>query len=107
MEKIKKHYFEQFENPELFTKIKFLEADKNYSGINFINGDFKRSAYNLLRFETLFKADTHFKRIHKRFIVNARMISKVNIDDRSVTLQCGTILPISRRKLKMAEAIKF
>ncbi len=101
MQELKKHYFVQFDDPELFNKIIFLEADKNYTKIHFINGESMRSAYNLLVFERLFNSDSKFKRIHKTFIINCRHVDKVDLQGRIVTLESGRELPISRRKLKL------
>jgi two-component system, LytTR family, response regulator len=106
MQDFKKHYFVQFDDPELFNKIIFLEADKNYTIIYFINGQSKRSAYNLLVFEKLFNSDSNFRRIHKTFIVNASHIDSVNFAERNLTLQTGKVLPISRRKLKMHKELQ-
>jgi DNA-binding LytR/AlgR family response regulator len=95
----KKHYLKQVISDFYIDKIKYFEADINYTMLYFQDGTVKRSAYSLKNFEQLLQPNKLFLRIHKSYIINTNHISKVDMDKAKVVMEVGAELPISRRKM--------
>lgn len=75
--------------------IKFFEADGHF--INITHNDGTIRIYGTLKdYEERMKS-IGFIRIHKGFLVNFRYISST--DSKTVTLTCGTRLPLSRKRV--------
>lgn len=95
----KKHYLKQVVSDFYIDKIKYFEADINYTMLYFQDGTVKRSAYSLKNFELLLQTNKLFLRIHKSYIINTDHISKVDMNKGKVVMEVNAELPISRRKL--------
>ncbi len=95
----KKHYLKQVVSEFYIEKIKYFEADINYTMLYFQDGTVKRSAYSLKNFEVLLQSNKLFVRIHKSYIINTDHIAKVDMEKGKVMMELNAILPISRRRL--------
>jgi two-component system, LytTR family, response regulator len=103
MQNLKKRYFKQMAGEVYDSEIKYLEANKNYTIVHFVNGLTKNSGYTLMRFEELLYSNVKYKRIHRAFIVNMNFVENVNLNSQNLIIQDGPTLHISRRKMKKLE----
>ena len=75
-----------------------LEADINYTIAHDSSEKPLKLSYTLLFFEKILKAND-FIRIHRSFLVNKAFIKEIkDLPQQIVVLQCGTELPVSRRR---------
>jgi len=77
-------------------RVKFIKADGNYSNVHYVDGK-KKCISKTLKVFTERVPDT-FYRVSKSYFVNTEMIKKVNDDKFTLLMQCGTVIPISRRR---------
>lgn len=65
--------------------ILYLQADGNYTCINYINGKKGHIPKTLKHFETQLNKD--FLRVHKSFIANIKYLKEIKLTERALTLQ--------------------
>jgi DNA-binding LytR/AlgR family response regulator len=79
-----------------FDQVVYMAADINYTTLFFKNGKTEVYAYTLKAFENNNGINSHFKRIHKGYMVNDNYVEAWQ--KRQVLLLGGGKLPISRRR---------
>lgn len=67
------------------SEILYLQADGNYTFINYTNGKRGHIPKTLKHFETQLNKD--FLRVHKSFIANIKHLKEIKLTERSLTLQ--------------------
>lgn len=79
-----------------FNNISYLASDTNYTYLHYTTGIKKLSGYTMKHFENTLVGNNSFVRIHRKYIINRQHIKEINPHE--VTLSCGTVLPIARRR---------
>lgn len=86
--------------------IVYLQSDWNYTNVHTIDNRIILSSFTLKILEKRI-FDKAFIRINRGSLVNIKHISKIKDNGRcgEATMQNGSILPISRRKLNMVKKV--
>jgi two-component system, LytTR family, response regulator len=83
-------------------EILYLKAESNYTAIYFADGTKKLLSKTLKLIEALLPSHLFF-RVHKSFVVNAGLISEIqlNTHDSFIKLCNGALIPVSREKKQL------
>ncbi len=83
--------------PNKIEDIKYLEGNKNYTIIFYINGEKKSISYNLLKFQKLLSNHHQFIRIHRSYIGNINFIKNIDFNACIIRLITNDVLPIDKK----------